>query len=873
MAESMSKEVYFLNQVANQKYNKDFAVNMVQVNNTLKSISKYLIVMQKGIDDLNRDILEIIRDLIRELIVIFNGGDLSSLDFEWGDLGYVLQAIGQFFGFPLWSGSGNQWNPLQMAEHFAKNFVNFFVEAIKNIFGPNGLIRFDLLPTIPLSLFAPTTPELLANGSFEGVESMAEGNGWMWDGATGRNKVGSAKYVATAGERGVQMSTPIQVAEGQKVNASGWVKWAGVTGTGGGFTLAMRWFDGVSQISETLVGTITASTNGGWSQIKKDNMVAPANADSMCLVMIVESNVTNGAVWFDDCSVKKPATSLPQQFVEGLVSGLEDLWGGIGDAVDWVRELISNLIGRPVGFIEDAIHDALTWVSQLGTILGGGSVSSPLPTLVGSTIREGRTMLDQIAAIVRGDYVTPVNGVVQGFKDGWSAAKSITENIAGNITAAVSGGIAVGEGIVKDVFDTIADIFGLAGTAREIAMSAQTQLQEITNNGQTPEGFDGYTWSTIFSGANGASLPSGDWPLGAGLAIRGDQGHVGIAESQGLGHWWARAAGAFVSDTQSTSVVLGPRGRYGQDWDTGLYLRVDDAMTVGAFARVRSNRIDIGRFTRSGTTWNHIQFTQIATTIREGDLIRFRATGDTYHVMVNGIVRASYTDGSASVAKGTAYRRAGFSQQRNEYYSFPFTYRDDSYRVAAFAMADWAPPGATVTTPGWRLRRGSGNEVALAVNHGEQAPMPSGFYNVNDLGVGVTVSDLGTGQVTITSDGWYEIASTGIHRDSEAATGNVYATGSAHVANAWHASPWVLYVDGAAVAGPMMAGVSTTIYLAEGQVVRPGVSASTPIQPSSIVTDVDGSRPSTTSKMIQARSRITGVSGAPSASFTGRKVS
>ncbi|WP_222111660.1 hypothetical protein [Gordonia sihwensis] len=661
---------------------------------------------------------------------------------------------------------------------------------------------------IPIGLLAPTVPNLLANGAFDGAVSIVEGDGWVYDPDVGRTSPGAARYDCT-GVAGMQLSTPVQVAEGQKVAASVYAKWAGVAaGSGAGIRLVARWYNGESLVSTSEVGAVVApAAAGGWSKLSGE-MSTPSGVETVCLALVVDAGVSAGQVWWDDASLTKPTASLPQQWIAGLVD-------------------------------------------DLGEFL---------------------TMLDQFASIVAGGAVTAINGVVQAFKDGWAAAQSITTNIAGNITSAVSGGIAVGEGIVKDVFDTIANIFGLAGTAREIAMSAQTQLQEITNNGQTPEGFDGYTWSTIFSGADGASLPSGDWPLSAGLAIRGDQGHVGISESQGLGHWWARAAGAFVSDTQSTSVVLGPRGRYGQDWDTGLYLRVDDAMTVGAFARVRSNRIDIGRFTRSGTTWNHFQFTQIATQVREGDLVRFRATGDTYHVLVNGIVRASYTDGSASIAKGAAYRRAGFSQQRNEYYAFPFTYRDDSYRVAAFAMADWAPPGATVTTPGWRLRRGSGNEVALSVNHGEQAPMPAGFYNVSDLGVGVTVSDLGTGQVTITTAGWYEIAATGVHHDNEAYTLGGATNTSAHVTNAWHASPWVLYVDGAAVAGPLMAGVSTTIYLDVGQVVRPGVSASSPIMPAAVTTKIDGSGGSNVVYAMQGRSRITGVSGAPSASFTGRKV-
>lgn len=152
MAESTSREVYFLKQVSTQKYNKDFAVNMIQVNNTLTSIAKYLIVMQKGIDDLNRDIIEQIRDFIQELIIMFNGGDFSELGLDWGDLKYVFQAIGSFFGLGNWFGSGDIWSPLQMVQNFFENFFkpfDFFKDAIGNIFDQAILFILNLLSWIP----------------------------------------------------------------------------------------------------------------------------------------------------------------------------------------------------------------------------------------------------------------------------------------------------------------------------------------------------------------------------------------------------------------------------------------------------------------------------------------------------------------------------------------------------------------------------------------------------------------------------------------------------------------------------------------------------------------------------------------------------
>lgn len=141
-----------------------------------------------------------------------------------------------------------------------------------------------------------------------------------------------------------------------------------------------------------------------------------------------------------------------------------------------------------------------------------------------------------------------------------------------------------------------------------------------------------------------------------------------------------------------------------------------------------------------------------------------------------------------------------------------------------------------------------------------------------------SVTDLGTGQVTVPEDGWYEIAASSTSRDSDANTTDYNMAGNdtptanstkAHVANAWHASHWVLFVDGVAVAGPVPSGTVATTYLSSGQIVRPGVVATNAIMPAT--TGFQASN-SIVGRDKQGRSRITHVSGSPSASFTGRKV-
>ncbi|WP_187589129.1 hypothetical protein [Gordonia sp. OPL2] len=416
------------------------------------------------------------------------------------------------------------------------------------------------------------------------------------------------------------------------------------------------------------------------------------------------------------------------------------------------------------------------------------------------------------------------------------------DNIVDNINNAIAGGVAAGTGAVAGVFNTVANIFGIADAAQKTAMAAQQQLQDIANT--TPEG--GFSWSTIFAGADGSALNSSDWPAGSSdLVIRGDNGYVGIASGAGNGTYYRQCAYSFATDTQATSMVLGTRPALAPGYDTGMTLRCNADMTAGAYCTVDREMVSVGRFTRSGSTWTFTPFSTQAVAINQGDIIRFRASGDNYYVQVNGTTKLSVTDSGATVAKGASYRRSGFLEQRGTQ-----IFSVDSYRIASFAMADWSAPGAGLTTAAWRVRRSNTAEVTITAGTNVRDVMPSGFYESSDLANNVTVTDLGLGRITIAEAGFYEIAAS-----------SVYRTNFSNLSDAYRPTQWVLYVDGTPVAGPIHSGASTTVYLAAGQVVQPGYVAAWP-----------GSYSSTADNPTIASSTINRIGGGPSASFTGRKV-
>lgn len=76
----------------------DFTKTIYRHENEINYMSSYMRLMQRGIDDANRNAIEQIQDLIRNLIVLLGGGQLMN-DMDVGDLKYFLPALSALFGF------------------------------------------------------------------------------------------------------------------------------------------------------------------------------------------------------------------------------------------------------------------------------------------------------------------------------------------------------------------------------------------------------------------------------------------------------------------------------------------------------------------------------------------------------------------------------------------------------------------------------------------------------------------------------------------------------------------------------------------------------------------------------------------------------
>lgn len=252
----------------------------------------------------------------------------------------------------------------------------------------------DLLQgVIPIGWLSASTPNLLANPGFDGAASMVAGEGWIHDPAVGRTAVGSARFDG-AGIRGVQQSTPVQVAEGHVLDAEAYAKWSGITGASAMFKVAVRWWDDDTMIAETIVATqASPGTSGGWAKLA-GQATTPAGANLATIALIVEDTVTAGSIWWDDAALRKPAKSIPQQWVTGLIDALGDL----GDLIEHIVDQILTSLGLPtLGSIGDRILDL---ADELGDMLDIGQANAAgLDDLLGDLLNAPQTVLGMIPKI------------------------------------------------------------------------------------------------------------------------------------------------------------------------------------------------------------------------------------------------------------------------------------------------------------------------------------------------------------------------------------------------------------------------------------------------------------------------------------------
>ena len=154
----------------------------------------------------------------------------------------------------------------------------------------------------------------------------------------------------------------------------------------------------------------------------------PANVGGpLGYVVNLSSNFTSNVANADPATIKKPDDLLPlaNPFFNGLP---------LMDVLERIP-IIGDIIEVITGVEDGDVNDIGTWINQLKTLLTGGTVNNPLPTLVGIALGTVQRMVQQIADIFNGFIVTPINAAIQGVKDWFSNLLGWQSTTTTNVSA------------------------------------------------------------------------------------------------------------------------------------------------------------------------------------------------------------------------------------------------------------------------------------------------------------------------------------------------------------------------------------------------------------------------------------------------------
>jgi hypothetical protein len=449
--------------------------------------------------------------------------------------------------------------------------------------------------------------------------------------------------------------------------------------------------------------------------------------------------------------------------------------------------LIPSLDGSKIGSgtIASGFLPPTAWFSSIpSTLLSGTIASGLIPSLDASKITTG----------VISETVTTIGTLRDSFLNGLFGGAS-------------------GSGYTNTQAQQQAAI--VAQQASAAAASAAAAQDQLAAQQQAATSASGTNFHTSFGGADGAALTT-DWsPNNTNILTRGSQGYMGLAAGLADGTYATSCVNPATTSDQRVTVVLGDQGGSTSAVTTVVWHCPSGANNNGACLIIANDSVKFG-FLSATNVFTQIGATYTAT-ISQGNKIDCYNVGNVFTVNVNGAPRITATD-AGNLITLTNHYSAVQMQRTTAYGWFGFNTVYDSYRLSSFGIADYSTTAGGSTTAGWKINRASTTAVTLSVANGASALFPASFFAATDYASGVTVTTLGTGVITITTAGWYEV-NCSVVANSKTVTGLTVQK---------LAFPWALAINGAQASGTISAGGSITVYLNAGDTVQPMASACGP---------------------------------------------
>jgi hypothetical protein len=267
-------------------------------------------------------------------------------------------------------------NPITDTADAITQWFTKALQPILNLLTGNAIIPPNLIPNIGIGSLGFFSFNMLMNPGFNTSFTIVPGNGWTWNNKDGRSTpLGCAQANTLPGRDMVLLSSDLEVAKGQKLNASTYIKYTGLTWTGP-HPVELRIYgydkDGKEiRTARTVLARSAAATlaSGNWLEAERlqGSYTVPDGVVKVVLGVGVSANTTSqGIVMFDDLFLAKNGL-LDIAYTEGLSAMLNSIWAGLLDNVANVQELLDALGGK----LGATIADVVAWIKQIADFIAG----------------------------------------------------------------------------------------------------------------------------------------------------------------------------------------------------------------------------------------------------------------------------------------------------------------------------------------------------------------------------------------------------------------------------------------------------------------------------------------------------------------------
>ncbi|WP_336791758.1 hypothetical protein [Gordonia malaquae] len=380
---------------------------------------------------------------------------ISEVTADWlGDFEDFVLGIGADLGALLDALSGEYVgdDPILTA-------IQDVTEPIRIIFDGGGLIKQALLPLISIGKLTDQSVNMLDGGDLDALPP-GTGTEGTWYYAAGAGRAGACAALDAPSVAREMVWQPSAVAAGQTVTASAWVRGDGATSVGSPFELRLHAFDDSGVKVESKLVT-SAPLTGAWVKATGAWEI-PAGATRVSLGVTGTPALTAGRMLVDDVGLSRPSTTLPQDWITGLVPDLAGL-------VDNLESLVDHMLGSlgvpPIGTLIDRILDL---GDEIGDMLGlGQDNAAGLDDLIDRLLHDPSQVIGAIP-----------QALVSGLQGALANANAFVQNLLNAILRGIRGIPVVG-GTIAEVIEELAGMKTVVDTTEAQIGAVQIQVTAV----------------------------------------------------------------------------------------------------------------------------------------------------------------------------------------------------------------------------------------------------------------------------------------------------------------------------------------------------------------------------------------------------------